>query len=169
MDTHRDAHRDTAGETPRSSARHGSDHIGGDSRDLNFFQADGGLRDLLSLYLSADEQVHFWPHFDRLGALAGGDLDRFHHAAHGHRDSDTPDVSPATARQPQVCADQRDGDEESHPGPGGRGAKYAGEPTRLIEQVVEQRGVLEGRETQTSGWTPAARRSVRGLRWQDLP
>ena len=84
MDTHRDAHRDTAGETPRSSARHGSDHIGGDSRDLNFFQADGGLRDLLRLYLSADEQVHFWPHFDRLGALAGGDLDRWADQADKH-------------------------------------------------------------------------------------
>ena len=26
-----------------------------------------GLRDLLKLYLTAEEQAHFWPHFDRLG------------------------------------------------------------------------------------------------------
>jgi acyl-CoA dehydrogenase len=76
MDTHVD--------TRDSGARHGSDHIGGDSRDLNFFRADGGLRDLLRLYLGAEEQRHFWPHFDRLGALAGGDLDRWADQADKH-------------------------------------------------------------------------------------
>ena len=80
MDTHIGTHVDTQA----SSARHGSDHIGGDSRDLNFFQADSGLRDLLRLYLSAAEQRHFWPHFDRLGALAGGDLDRWADQADKH-------------------------------------------------------------------------------------
>ena len=84
MDTHMDAPRETPGDTRGSSARHGSDHIGGDSRDLNFFQADGGLRDLLRLYLGAEEQVHFWPQFDRLGALAGGDLDRWADQADKH-------------------------------------------------------------------------------------
>ncbi len=80
MDTHIGANR----ETPGSSPRHGSDHIGGDSRDQNFFRADGGLRDLLRLYLSEEEQRHFWPHFDRLGALAGGDLDRWADQADKH-------------------------------------------------------------------------------------
>ena len=76
MDTHMGAQ--------GSAIRHGSDHIGGDSRDLNFFQIDGGLRDLLGLYLSAEEQAHFWPHFDRLGKLAGGDLDRWADQADKH-------------------------------------------------------------------------------------
>lgn len=57
--------------------RTGSDHIGGDSRGLNLFRVDHGFRALLRLYLTADEQAHFWRHFDRLGELAGGDLDRW--------------------------------------------------------------------------------------------
>lgn len=55
----------------------GSDHIGTDSRGLNLFRADPGFQDLLRLYLTPEEQGHFWRHFDRLGELAGGDLDRW--------------------------------------------------------------------------------------------
>ncbi|MFO1082563.1 MAG: acyl-CoA dehydrogenase family protein [Reyranellaceae bacterium] len=55
----------------------GSDHVGGDSRGLNLFDADPSFRDLLRLYLTPQEQAHFWPHFQRLGGLAGGDLDRW--------------------------------------------------------------------------------------------
>lgn len=55
----------------------GSDHVGGDSRGLNLFRADPAFQAVLRLYLTRDEQEHFWPHFDRLGALAGGDLDRW--------------------------------------------------------------------------------------------
>ncbi|MFN4014263.1 MAG: acyl-CoA dehydrogenase family protein [Reyranella sp.] len=79
-----DTHIGTPVDNSEARTRHGSDHIGGDSRDLNFFQADGGLRDLLRLYLSPAEQRHFWPHFDRLGALAGGDLDRWADQADKH-------------------------------------------------------------------------------------
>lgn len=59
-------------------------HIGGDCRDLNFFQIDASFRDLLKLYLTAEELEHFWPHFDRLGQLAGGDLDRWADLADKH-------------------------------------------------------------------------------------
>lgn len=52
-------------------------HVAGDSRGLNLFRADPGFQALLRLYLTPEEQAHFWPHFDRLGALAGGDLDRW--------------------------------------------------------------------------------------------
>jgi acyl-CoA dehydrogenase len=68
-----------SGGTPR-----GSDHVGGDSRGLNLFRADPGFRDLLRLYLTPQEQAHFWPHFDRLGELAGGDLDRWAGLADKH-------------------------------------------------------------------------------------
>ena len=63
---------------------HGSDHIGADSRGQNLFRADPGFRDLLGVYLTPQEQAHFWPHFDRLGALAGGDLDRWADLADKH-------------------------------------------------------------------------------------
>jgi alkylation response protein AidB-like acyl-CoA dehydrogenase len=61
----------------RSSRSDASQHVGGDSRGQNLFRIDRSFRDLLRLYLTAEEQAHFWPHFDRLGALAGGDLDRW--------------------------------------------------------------------------------------------
>ncbi|HYM01873.1 MAG TPA: DNA alkylation response protein, partial [Stellaceae bacterium] len=49
--------------------------IAGDCRGENFFRLDDGLRQLLPLYLDADALRHFTPHFERLGALAGGRLD----------------------------------------------------------------------------------------------
>ncbi|MFO1087895.1 MAG: acyl-CoA dehydrogenase family protein [Reyranellaceae bacterium] len=61
----------------RTAPPRGSDHIGGDSRGMNLFRADPGFRDLLTLYLTSEERAHFWPHLDRLGELAGGDLDRW--------------------------------------------------------------------------------------------
>ncbi|SEK09035.1 Putative acyl-CoA dehydrogenase AidB [Marinovum algicola] len=54
---------------------YGSDHVGGDCRGENFFTIDPSFQALLKLYLSEDEQKHFWPHFERLGDLAGGTLD----------------------------------------------------------------------------------------------
>ncbi len=61
----------------RSIRANGQQHVGGDSRGQNLFRIDGSFRDLLRLYLTEKEQAHFWPHFHRLGALAGGDLDRW--------------------------------------------------------------------------------------------
>lgn len=39
---------------------------------------------MLDLYLTPQERAHFWPHLDRLGALAGGDLDRWADLADKH-------------------------------------------------------------------------------------
>ena len=46
-----------------------------DSRGLNLYRADPGLRRLAALYLAPDLLDHLDPHLDRLGALAGGRLD----------------------------------------------------------------------------------------------
>lgn len=46
-----------------------------DSRGLNLYHADPSYRALLALYLPADLHAHLQPHFERLGLLAGGELD----------------------------------------------------------------------------------------------
>ncbi len=48
-----------------------------DAHGLNLFAADPGYRGLLSLYLEPRLLAHLLPHFERLGALAGGPLDSF--------------------------------------------------------------------------------------------
>ncbi len=58
--------------------------IPGDCRGRNFFQIDGGLRQLLPHYLDAAPLAHLTPHFDRLGALAGGRLDELAAIADQH-------------------------------------------------------------------------------------
>ena len=52
-----------------------SDLLAPDCRGLNFFRIDSSLRQLLALYLDASTLDRLEPHFDRLGALAGGRLD----------------------------------------------------------------------------------------------
>lgn len=46
-----------------------------DSHGLNLFRADRDAASLFAYYLPADLYRHLEPHFDRLGALAGGRLD----------------------------------------------------------------------------------------------
>jgi len=46
-----------------------------DRHGQNLFTADAELQRLLTLYLPPDLRSHMWPHFERLGALAGGPLD----------------------------------------------------------------------------------------------
>ena len=46
-----------------------------DSRGINLFHADPGYRGLLELYLDPALFAHLAPHFERLGELAGGELD----------------------------------------------------------------------------------------------
>jgi len=46
-----------------------------DSRGLNLYRADPQAAALFSLYLPGPLAAHLAPHFDRLGALAGGELD----------------------------------------------------------------------------------------------
>ena len=55
-----------------------------DSRGLNLYAADPGYRALLALYLPADLHAHLQPHFERLGLLAGGELDALAQAADGN-------------------------------------------------------------------------------------
>lgn len=47
-----------------------------DSRGTNLFRADPDYADLLRLYLEPRLFAHLLPHFERLGALAGDELDR---------------------------------------------------------------------------------------------
>lgn len=46
-----------------------------DARGLNLFQADADAGALFALYLPEGLSAHLAPHFDRLGAMAGGALD----------------------------------------------------------------------------------------------
>lgn len=46
-----------------------------DSRGLNLFEADASFRGLLELHLEPALHAHLAPHFRRLGALAGAELD----------------------------------------------------------------------------------------------
>ncbi|MCP4621848.1 MAG: DNA alkylation response protein [Bradyrhizobium sp.] len=62
-------------EAGTSAARRGADHIAPDCAGQNFYAIDRGLRDLLALYLTSEDFSRLEPHFDRLGALAGGRLD----------------------------------------------------------------------------------------------
>jgi alkylation response protein AidB-like acyl-CoA dehydrogenase len=47
-----------------------------DAKGINLYHADPSFAALLGLYLSEDLRQHLAPHFDRLGALAGGELDQ---------------------------------------------------------------------------------------------
>jgi acyl-CoA dehydrogenase len=62
----------------------GADHIAPDCAGQNFYAADRGLRDLLALYLAPNDLSRLEPHFDRLGALAGGRLDELARVADKH-------------------------------------------------------------------------------------
>jgi acyl-CoA dehydrogenase len=59
----------------------GPDHLAPDCAGQNFYAGDRGLRDLLRHYLEPDDFRRLEPHFDRLGALAGGRLDELARAA----------------------------------------------------------------------------------------
>lgn len=52
-----------------------------ESRGLNLFQADPTYRGLLELHLEPKLAAHLMPHFDRLGAMAGAELDELALAA----------------------------------------------------------------------------------------
>jgi len=61
-----------------------SNRVAPDTTGLNFFRADPSLADLLALYLPARLRAHVTPHLDRLGALAGDELDAWARAADRH-------------------------------------------------------------------------------------
>jgi acyl-CoA dehydrogenase len=62
----------------------GANHLALDCSGQNFYAVDPGLRGLLRLYLEPDDFERLEPHFDRLGALAGGRLDELARAADKH-------------------------------------------------------------------------------------
>ncbi len=51
------------------------DWVAGDCHGLNFFEIDDSLQDLLTLYLPEDLREHMTPVYQRLGAIAGNELD----------------------------------------------------------------------------------------------
>lgn len=51
------------------------DWVAGDCHGLNFFEIDDSLQDLLTLYLPEDLREHMIPVYQRLGAIAGNELD----------------------------------------------------------------------------------------------
>ena len=61
-----------------------SARIAPDCTGLNFYAIDTSLQDLLALYLPADLRAHLAPHYQRLGALAGGRLDALAREADRH-------------------------------------------------------------------------------------
>ncbi|MEW6645554.1 MAG: acyl-CoA dehydrogenase family protein [Pseudomonadota bacterium] len=92
-----------AGATPSPDAAR---HVAPDCAGLNFYDIDRGARDLLQLYLPAEDHRRLAPHFHRLGALAGGRLDELARIADQHppmlqprdrygRDEDWIDYHPA--------------------------------------------------------------------------
>jgi acyl-CoA dehydrogenase len=54
---------------------HGAHHIAPDLRGQNFHAIDRQFQDLMGLYMEPGLHAAMTPHFDRLGALAGGRLD----------------------------------------------------------------------------------------------
>ncbi|WP_076999627.1 acyl-CoA dehydrogenase family protein [Variovorax sp. KK3] len=58
-----------------------TDHTVPDRHGQNLYTTDGELLRLLPLYLDARLLAHMQPHFERLGALAGGPLDELAHLA----------------------------------------------------------------------------------------
>ena len=64
--------------------RRGADHMAPDCIGQNFYALDRGLGDLLPLYLNSDDFRQLEPHFQRMGALAGGRLDELARAADKH-------------------------------------------------------------------------------------
>src|SRR5262249_59289697 len=66
------------------AAASASDVLAPDCRGENFFRIDASLRQLLPLYLDASTLARLDPHFDRLGALAGGRLDELAATADKH-------------------------------------------------------------------------------------
>jgi len=55
-----------------------------DCHGLNFFDIDKSLKDLITLYLPDDLRTHLTPHFQRLGELAGNEIDDWSRMADRH-------------------------------------------------------------------------------------
>ena len=72
----------------------GSEALARECAGQNFFAIDQSLQDLLALYMSDGLRTHMWPHFDRLGKLAGGHLDELAQHFQVRRDARSDDGEP---------------------------------------------------------------------------
>jgi acyl-CoA dehydrogenase len=100
-----------------TKAPHGAHHIAPDIHGQNFYAIDRQFQDLLSLYLEPGLRTAMTPHFDRLGALAGGRLDELAQVADKHppvlnprdrfgRDEDWIDYHPAYREMEKIAFEQ---------------------------------------------------------------
>ncbi|MDP1837376.1 MAG: DNA alkylation response protein, partial [Reyranella sp.] len=93
---------------------HGAHHIANDAHGQNFYAIDRQFQDLMSLHLEPGLRAAMTPHFDRLGALAGGRLDDLAMTADKHppvlqprdrfgRDEDWIDYHPAYREMEKIA------------------------------------------------------------------
>ena len=61
-----------------------SDRLAPDCAGLDFFELDGGLQELIQVYIPEAERQHLLPHFQRMGKLAGGRLNELATVADKH-------------------------------------------------------------------------------------
>lgn len=61
-----------------------AEKVAPDCHGLNFFEIDCSLRDLLTIYLPDDLRAHLAPHWHRLGALCGTEIDDWSRTADRH-------------------------------------------------------------------------------------
>jgi len=101
----------------RSAIRPGqsdSDRIPPDCAGLNFFDIDHQFQSLLPLYLTQAELDHFSPHFERMGEVAGGQLNQLAMVADKNgpvlhprdrfgRDIDWIEYHPAYREMEKIC------------------------------------------------------------------
>ena len=103
--------------TPHDFGPHGAHYIAPDIHGQNFYALDRQFRDLMSLYMEPGLLAHMTPHFDRLGALAGGRLDDLAQIADKHppilnardrfgRDEDWIDYHPSYREMEKIAFDE---------------------------------------------------------------
>ena len=104
----------TQGDHGQAAASDPARHVSPDCSGLNFYEIDRGVRDLVQLYLPADDRQRLEPHFSRMGALAGGRLDQLARVADKHapvlnprdafgRDEDWIDYHPAYRQMEEIA------------------------------------------------------------------
>lgn len=93
---------------------HGAHHIANDAHGQNFYAIDRQFQDLMQLYMEPGLRAAMTPHFDQLGALAGGRLDELAMTADKHppvlnardrfgRDEDWIDYHPAYREMEKIA------------------------------------------------------------------
>ena len=96
---------------------HGAHHIATDAHGQNFYAIDRQFQDLMRLYMEPGLCQQMTPHFERLGALAGGRLDELAMVADKHppvlqprdrfgRDEDWIDYHPAYREMEKIAFEE---------------------------------------------------------------